>query len=84
MTQDAISCELHDFVEVACMYGYRLRLILKDDQVIEGKAIDIVNSPEKRECLVIEGDSRQHIELTQLSRMQVLTPNAKFSEVDFQ
>lgn len=84
MTQDAISCELHDFVEVACMYGYRLRLILKDDQVIEGKAIDIVNSPEKRECLVIEGDSKQHIELTQLSRMQVLTPNAKFSEVDFQ
>lgn len=84
MTQDAISCELHDFVEVACMYGYRLRLILKDDQVIEGKAIDIVNSPEKRECLVIEGDSKQHIELTQLSRMQVLTPNAKFSEVNFQ
>lgn len=84
MTQDAISCELHDFVEVACMYGYRLRLILKNDQVIEGKAIDIVNSPEKRECLVIEGDSKQHIELTQLSRMQVLTPNAKFSEVNFQ
>lgn len=84
MTQDAISCELHDFVEVACMYGYRLRLILKDDQVIEGKAIDVVNSPEKRECLVIEGDSKQHIELTQLSRMQVLTPNAKFSEVNFQ
>ena len=84
MTQDAISCELHDFVEVACMYGYRLRLILKNDQVIEGKAIDVVNSPEKRECLVIEGDSMQHIELTQLIRMQVLTPNAKFSEVDFQ
>ena len=84
MTQDAISCELHDFVEVACMYGYRLRLILKNDQVIEGKAIDIVNSPEKRECLVIEGDSRQCIELTQLIRMQVLTPNAKFSEVNFQ
>ena len=76
MTQDAISCELHDFVEVACMYGYRLRLILKNDQVI--------NSPKKRECLVIEGDSMQHIELTQLIRMQVLTPNAKFSEVDFQ
>ena len=84
MTQNAISCELHDFVEVACMYGYRLRLILKNDQVIEGKAIDIVNSPKKRECLVIEGDSMQHIELTQLIRMQVLTPNAKFSEVDFQ
>ena len=84
MTQDVISCELHDFVEVACMYGYQLKLFLKNNQVIEGKAIDIVNSPEKRECLVIENDSRQQIELTQLARMQVLTPNAKFNEVVFQ
>mgnify|MGYP001182269103 FL=1 len=84
MTQDAISCELHDFVEVACMYGYRLKLILKNNQIIEGKAVDIVNSPEKRECLVIDSDSRQHIELTQLAKMEVLTPNAKFSAVVFQ
>lgn len=83
MTQDAISCELHDFVEVACMYGYQLKLILKNNQTIEGKAIDIVNSPERRECLVIDNDSRQQIELTQLARMQVLTPHAKFNEVVF-
>ena len=84
MTQDAISCELHDFVEVACMYGYRLKLILKNNQIIEGKAIDIVSSPEKREYLIIDNDSRQHIELIQLAKMEVLTPNAKFSEVVFQ
>lgn len=83
MTQDAISCELHDFVEVACMYGYQLKLILKNNQVIEGKAVDIVNSPERRECLVIDNDSRQQIELTQLAKMQVLTPHAKFNEVVF-
>lgn len=83
MTQDAISCELHDFVEVACMYRYQLKLILKNNQVIEGKAIDIVNSPEGQECLVIDSDSRQQIELTRLTRMEVLTPNAKFSEVVF-
>ena len=54
------------------MYGYQIKLILKNNQVIEGKAIDI-NSPEK-ECLVIDNDSKQQIELTQLARMQVLTP----------
>lgn len=84
MTQDAISCELHDFVEVACMYGYQLKLILKNNEILEGKAIDIVNSPEKRECLMIDNASRQYIELTQLAKMQVLTPNAKFSEVVFE
>lgn len=83
MTQDAISCDLHDFVEVACMYGYQLKLILKNDQIIEGKAIDIVNSPEKNECLVIDSDTRQQVELIRLARMEVLTPNAKFSEVIF-
>jgi len=85
MNKQVISCELHDFVEVACMYGYRLKLTLKDNQIIEGKAIDIENSAEKRECLVISHDdnTRQHIDLTELTKMEVLTPNAKFQEVVF-
>ena len=65
------------------MYGYQLKLILKNDQIIEGKAIDIVNSPEKNECLVIDSDTRQQVELIRLAKMEVLTPNAKFSEVIF-
>ena len=84
MSQDVISCELHDFVEVVCMYNYHLKLILKNGQIIEGKAIDIVNTPERRECLVIDGDTRQQIDLTRLSKMEVLTPNAKFHEVIFE
>lgn len=84
MVPEIISCELHDFVEVACMYGYQVRLTLKNNQVIEGKAIDIVTSPEKQEYLVIEGDTRQHIDLTELAKMQVLSPNAKFNEVRFE
>ena len=85
MNKEVISCELHDFIEVACMYGYRLKLTLKNDQTIEGKAIDIVNSSQKRECLVIasEDNTCQQINLTELAKMQVLTPNAKFQEVVF-
>ncbi|WP_231990434.1 Rho-binding antiterminator [Nitrosomonas ureae] len=66
------------------MYRYRLRLVLKNRLIIEGIAIDIVNSPEKQECLVIDNDSRVQIELTQLVSMKVLTPNAKFREVIFE
>ena len=85
MHKEVISCELHDFIEVACMYGYRLKLTLKNDETIEGKAIDIVNSSQQRECLVIasEDHTRQQIDLTELAKMQVLTPNAKFQEVVF-
>ena len=83
MSQDTISCELHDYVEVVCMYGYQLKLTLKDGQIVEGKAIDITNSPEKREYLMIDSGTQQQIDLTELAKMEVLTPNARFSQVNF-
>ncbi len=84
MTQQLIECELHDYIEVACMYGYQIRLILKNQQTFEGKAKDIVTNTEKREFLVIENaQGSQQIELIQLEKMQVLTPNAQFKEVMF-
>ncbi|PTN11690.1 Rho-binding antiterminator [Nitrosomonas aestuarii] len=83
MEKNVISCELHDFVEVACMYGYELRLTLKNNQEIVGKAIDIVQSADKHEFLVVDNGSEQQIDLIELSKMEVLTPHAKFSEVVF-
>ncbi|MCW5598500.1 Rho-binding antiterminator [Nitrosomonas sp.] len=84
MTQPIIDCELHDFIEVACMYGYQVRLVLKDQQIIEGQAKDIVTTAEKREFLVIENEQgRQQVELITLDKMQVLTANAKFNEISF-
>ena len=83
MSQENISCELHDFIEVACMYGYQIQLALKDDQVIEGKAVDITTSKDKREYLIIKNEQEQQVELTQLTKLTVLTPNAQFKEVSF-
>jgi Rho-binding antiterminator len=66
------------------MYGYRVKLTLKDQQIIEGKAIDVLTTAEKREYLMIDnGLEHQNIESNQLSKMQVLTLNAKFTEVTF-
>jgi len=64
------------------MYGYQVKLHLKNRQVIEGKAMDTHTSPDKREYLVI-GDKHQKIELTQITKMTVLTPNSKFNEIIF-
>ncbi|SER56445.1 Rho-binding antiterminator [Nitrosomonas sp. Nm51] len=81
--KNVIACELHDYIEVACMYGYQLKLILKDGQAMEGKAVDIVQSADHRELLVIDGGNHQQVDLMTLSKIQVLTPNAKFTEVVF-
>ena len=83
MAECSISCALHDYLEIACLYGYQVRLILKEYQTIEGKAIDTMTTAEKREYLVIDNGQKQQIELIQIKKMQVLTANAKFSEVIF-
>ena len=84
MTQQIIDCELHDYIEVACMYSYQVRLILKNQQIFEGKAKDIVTTAEKREFLIIDNEQgSQEVELIQLKKMQILTPNAQFKEVVF-
>lgn len=84
MNHCTISCELHDYLEIACMYGYRVKLTLKNQQIIEGKAVDVLTTAEKREFMVIDnGREQQQIEVNQFSKMQVLTANAKFKEISF-
>lgn len=83
MTPCSMSCDLHDYLEIACMYGYSVKLTLRDNQTLEGKALDTMTSADKREYLVIDTGQKQQIELGQLKKLQVLTPNAKFTEVVF-
>ena len=83
MTQPPISCELHDYLEIACLYGYQIQLTLKNGQLVEGKAIDTLTSTDKREYLLIDNGQKQSIETREIQNLQVLTPNAKFSEIVF-
>lgn len=82
MSPSTISCNLHDYIEIACLYGYQVKLTLKDQQSIEGKAVDIITA-DKREYMLIDNGEQQRVELAQLVKMQVLTAKAKFSEVFF-
>lgn len=83
MSSCAIACELHDYLEIACLYHYQVKLTLKDHSTLEGKAIDTLTTAEKREYLLLDNGQEQRIELNQLKKLTVLTPNAAFSEVVF-
>ncbi|MGZ5027866.1 MAG: Rho-binding antiterminator [Methylobacter sp.] len=84
MNQPTISCDLHDYLELACMHHYKVRLTLNNHQILEGKALDTLTTAEKQEYLIIDmGDEQSRIELNQLKKMEVLTHNAKFQEVSF-
>ncbi len=83
MTESIISCQVHDYIEIACMYGYRVRLDLSDHDSIEAKPITTL-SKNKQEFLVVEtAEGKQEIELNQIKSMQALTENSHFGRVNF-
>lgn len=83
MKNQAIACELHDYIEIACMYGYRVKLTLTGHRSLEGKAIDVVTDQDKREFLVIDNGERQQVELSEIFEMEARSPGAKFQSIRF-
>ena len=85
MNRCPISCELHDYIEIACLYGYRVQLELKNNRRMEGKAKNIITTAEKREFLILDIDNgrKQRVELNRLAKMRVLSPHAVFKEIAF-
>lgn len=74
-----VSCEQHDYFEIACMFRYPLRVTLQTGQVIEGEARDVVLDEQRRECLVIgRDDTLQQLPLTTIGVVEVLCDNPHF------
>lgn len=82
MSESRIAFDLHDYIEIACLYGYRVRLTLKDQRIVEGRALNVVTE-ERHEFLLVEDSPTGKIALDQLAKLQVITPNARFTEVIF-
>jgi Rho-binding antiterminator len=86
-----VSCDTHDYLEVACLYRYELDLTLRDGTELRGRAVDIRTAvdafegkpPGKSEHLVLEGETgRFSVPLSELQDVRVTTPGARFHSVD--
>ena len=78
-----ISCELYDYVEIACMRGYDVSLGLRDGSSIQGKA---TTTQTKATCefLVIQIGAEAHpVRLDLIAKLQVLSRPSQFEEIDF-
>ena len=53
MTKPHLSCEQQDYIEIACLYRYRVRIRLADGNKLVGQAIDTLTTAEKKEYLII-------------------------------
>jgi Rho-binding antiterminator len=54
-----IDCDLHDYLEIACMYHYWLRIELTDGTCFDAKALTTCTTVEKEEFLVVGQSENQ-------------------------
>ena len=79
-----LACHLHDYVEIACLYGFEIRLQLNDQKIVEGKAITTITSANKTECLLLQvNDQSIQVEVIDILSMKAVTPNPHFDLIEF-
>ncbi|WP_433770582.1 Rho-binding antiterminator [Pseudomonas putida] len=79
-----LNCDLHDYLEIACLRGYRLDVELKDGARLVARALTTRTASSKEEFLLLEtADGQQEVRLDQLLAITPLDANAQFGRVAF-
>lgn len=80
----AIPCEKYDYLEIACMFEYQIKIILTDSREVIGIAKNLLINEKRKEVLQIhDGSELGFVYLEELIEVIVLTKNAKFQSVRF-
>ena len=77
-----IPCEHYDYLELACLRGYQLKIELIDGTQCQGQAITTQTRADKTEWLVIQ--QQQNKQSLRLDHIVAITPvdvNAEFGRV---
>lgn len=78
-----LNCDLYDYLEIACMHGYRLQVELVDGPGFMARALDTRTAASKEEFLVLQTDEgRQEVRLDRLLAITPLDPGASFGRVE--
>ncbi len=83
-----IDCNLYDYVEIACLYRYPVRIATTTGDIVTGTAatttIDRDENGDKVEYLELDVDgSPARIRLDSLSVLEPLVEDARFGKVRF-
>lgn len=77
-----LHCDLHDYLEIACMHGYELLIELRDGCSCTARALTTRTAPSKEEFLVLHNaDGSFEVRLDRLLAITPLTANARFGRV---
>ncbi len=79
-----ISCNDYDYIEIACLYHYPVRLHLKSGVYVEGNALDTARNADKQECIKVSMNGLEHmVVLDDLHELEVLVDNPHFKTKQF-
>ncbi len=78
-----ISCGDYDYIEVACLYGYDVELVL-GETTVRGKAMTTKRSDAVEYMVLQQADGESlSVRADEIVKLIVLTENARFSEHRF-
>ncbi|AHL32338.1 transcriptional antiterminator [Pseudomonas brassicacearum] len=81
-TYRTLNCDLHDYLEIACLYGYTLDIELTDGQRLTARAITTRTARTWEEFLDVKtAEGRLEIRLDQLLAITPQEQNARFGRV---
>lgn len=82
--QQPISCEKHDYLEIACLYNYEVEISLRDGRKLKAIAETTLTKPNKIEYLIVKiDDAVTELPMLELESLVVLTKPARFLRIDF-
>ncbi|MEO4047875.1 Rho-binding antiterminator [Pseudomonas sp. CAU 1711] len=77
-----LSCDLYDYLEIACMHRYRLRIELVGDGELLAQALTTETTAGKEEFFLVESaEGVQRLRLDRLLAITPLNPGASFGRV---
>ncbi|WP_213999195.1 Rho-binding antiterminator [Arsukibacterium sp.] len=79
-----LNCDLHDYVEIVCLYHYPLKLTLSSGEIVTGTADTTSYNDQRQECLVIiHADTKRLVLLDDIVLLQVTVANPHVKHVRF-
>lgn len=77
-----IACDLYDYLEIACLHHYQLRIELTDGSELEAEAINTEITANKEEFFVVRGaGGEQRLRMDRLLAITPLNAGASFGRV---
>lgn len=74
-----LACDLHDYLEIACMHRYRLHIELVDGGELQARALTTETTASKEEFFLVESaDGTRRLRLDQLLAITPLDAGASF------